>query len=79
MVLELFSITPIGRKNHVTLNRSRKYARKAREYKLTYSFLAHLSNKDDVSAAKKEIEHITRVFKAHRSAIDADKGFIVNS
>jgi hypothetical protein len=63
----------------LTINRMRKFARKARDYKLTYAFLIDQAGGKDASAAKDEIEHITKMFKAHRSAMDADYSFIVNS
>ena len=63
----------------LTLNRLRKFARKAREYKLTYSLLFHLSDENDGSAGKDDIEHITKVFKAHRSAMDSDYAFILKA
>jgi hypothetical protein len=63
----------------LTLNRMRKFARKARDYKLTYAFLIDRAGGNDATAAKDEIEHITKMFKAHRSAMDADYSFIVNS
>ena len=63
----------------ITVDRSRKFARKAREYKLTYALIVDLANGTDATAGKDEIEHITRMFKAHRSAMDADYGFISRS
>ena len=63
----------------ITTNRVRKFSRKAREYKLTYSLLASLGNDNRATALKSDIKHITKVFKAHRSAIDSNHGFIVNS
>ena len=63
----------------LTINRSRKFARKARDYKLTYAFLIHSAGGKDASAAKDEIEHITRIMKTHRSAMDANYSFIVHS
>jgi hypothetical protein len=62
----------------LTLNRMRKFARKAREYKLTYSFLA-ANEKEDGDMSKGLIDHITRQFKQHRSALDTNYAFIVNS
>ena len=56
----------------VTIDRIRKFARKAREYKLTYSLLIHEADGKDATAMKDEIEHITKLFKVHRSAIDSD-------
>ena len=64
----------------LTLDRVRKFARKAREYKLTYALLFHLADGEELnSTGKDEIEHITKLFKAHRSAMDADYGFIASS
>ena len=64
----------------LTLNRIRKFARKAREYKLTYALLFHCeeSGKEE-RTGKDTIEHLTKLFKAHRSAMDADYGFISSS
>jgi hypothetical protein len=62
----------------LTLQRMRKFARKAREYKLTYSFLAANENEDG-EMSKGLIDHITRQFKQHRSALDSNYAFIVNS
>lgn len=63
----------------LTINRLRKFARKTREYKLTYSLLFYMEGGENATAGKDDIEHITKHFKAHRSALDADYGFIVNS
>ena len=63
----------------LTKNRVRKYARKAREYKLTYSLFSHFGSSQTATAIKSDIEYITKVFKVHRSAIDADHGFIAKS
>ena len=63
----------------LTTNRIRKFARKAREYKLTYALIFHLADNKDASAGKDEIEHITKAFKAHRSAMDSDYAFIANA
>ena len=60
----------------ITLNRSRKFARKAREYKLTYSLIIHYLDGSDLSATKSDIEHIAKKFKAHQSAMDFDYDFI---
>ena len=57
----------------LTLNRVRKFARKAREYKLTYALLFHLADGEELSSTgKDEIKNITRLFKSHRSALDSD-------
>ena len=64
----------------LTLNRVRKFARKAREYKLTYALLFHLADGEELSSTgKDEIEHIKRLFKAHCSALDSDYNIIVSS
>ena len=63
----------------ITINRMRKFARKAREYKLTYALIFHLADDETATSGKDEIEHITKIFKAHRSAMDADYGFISSS
>jgi hypothetical protein len=63
----------------ITVNRIRKFARKARDYKLTYAYLSAMAKSDDASAAKERIEHITKLFKQHRSALDADYAFIANA
>ena len=66
-------------KSVLTLNRIRKFARKAREYKLTYALIIHLGKGELATAGKDQIEHITKLFKAHRSAMDADYSFINNA
>ena len=63
----------------ITKNRVRKFARKTREYKLTYALLIHIAGRKDATAGKDDIEHITKLFKAHRSAMDADYGFIASA
>jgi hypothetical protein len=64
----------------LTINRIRKFARKARDYKLTYSYLGALADGEDASAsAKGRIEHLTKQFKQHRSALDADYKFIADA
>ena len=71
----------------LTLNRTRKFARKAREYKLTYFFLCSMLTQTDLTPgltlgadeqrlAKETIESITKAFKAHRCALDSDYAFI---
>ena len=62
----------------ITLGRIRKFARKARKYKLTYALLFHVSDGAKGLVAKDVIEHLTKAFKSHRSALDADYGFITN-
>ena len=64
----------------ITTNRIRKFARKAREYKLTYSLVFYQGEDNEIaSKGKDEIEHITKLFKAHRSAMDSDYGFIARA
>ena len=63
----------------LTVNRIRKYARKAREYKLTYSLIFDINDGETGSTSKDDIEHITKEFKAHRSAMDSDFKFITES
>ena len=63
----------------LTLNRMRKFARKAREYKLTYALLFHMADGKDASAGKDDIKHIKKLFKVHRSAMDADYSFIASA
>jgi hypothetical protein len=47
----------------LTTNRCRKYARKARDYKLTYEYILDITKApQDASAGKKfRIEHITKL------------------
>jgi hypothetical protein len=45
----------------------------------SHAFLIHSAGGKDASAAKDEIEHITRIMKTHRSAMDANYSFIVHS
>ena len=65
----------------LTINQIRKFARKAQYYKLTYSYLVALADGEDASAAKvdRTIEHLTKLFKQHRSALGADYKFIADS
>ena len=63
----------------LTLNGILKFARKAREYKLTYALLFHCEESGKERTGKDTIEHLTKLFKAHRSAMDADYGFISSS
>ena len=60
----------------IIVNIVRKFARKTREYKLTYVLINQMVEGKDRSNNKDEIEHLTKMFKAHRSAMDADYGFI---
>jgi hypothetical protein len=61
----------------LTLQCIRKFAQKEWEYKLTYSFLSvHEDKVGEVSKAL--LDHITRQFKQHRSALDSDYAFIRN-
>jgi hypothetical protein len=63
----------------LTINRLCKFAHKARDYKLTYSYLVALADGEDASAAKGCIEHLTKLFKQHWSALDADYKFIADA
>ena len=63
----------------ITTNRVRKFARKTREYKLTYTLLIHIAGREGAKADKDDIKHITNLFKEHRSAMDADYGFIAST
>jgi hypothetical protein len=63
----------------LTTNRFRKHARKARDYELTRECIVDVTKAQDASAGKFRIEHITKLVKNHRSALDSDHGFIVNS
>jgi hypothetical protein len=66
----------------LTQQRIRKFARKAREYKLTYSFLAAHQEEQEVGdgdMSKALLDHITKQFKQHRSALDSDYAFIRNA
>lgn len=60
----------------ISLGRIRKFARKARECKLTYELLFYVSDGAKVWATNDVIEHLTKAFKAHCLALDADYGFI---
>ncbi len=63
----------------LTVDRVRTFSRKAREYKLTLALLFHLADGEELGSTDKDnIEHITKLFKAHRSAMDADHGFMSN-
>lgn len=48
----------------ITINRMWKYARKAHEYKLTYSLISDMNDGETASTGKDGIEHITKVFIA---------------
>ncbi len=63
----------------LTTNRFRKHAMKARDYELTYEHILDVTKAQDASAGKFRIEHITKLVKNHRSALDSDYGFISNS
>jgi predicted naringenin-chalcone synthase len=56
----------------LTINQICKFAQKPRDYKLTYSYLVALADGEDASAAKDRIEHLTKLFKQHRSALHAN-------
>lgn len=63
----------------LTKERIRKFARKAREYKLTYAYLIEKNNGSTDRVKRDSIEKITKIFKQHRSALDADYGFIARA
>ncbi len=69
----------------LTINRTRKFARKARDYKLTYLFLIRMTDSalamtgEDGRVAMQAIKHIVKAFKVHRCALDSDYAFIANS
>jgi hypothetical protein len=66
----------------LTISRTGKFARKAREYKLTYFFLISIliqtdsTQGGDERMAEETIESITKAFKAHRCALDSNYAFI---
>jgi hypothetical protein len=66
----------------LTISRTRKFARKARDYKLAYFFLISMLTQTDSTRggderlAKETIESITKAFKAHRCALDINYAFI---
>ena len=62
--------------------RTNKFVRKARDYKLTYLFLLQQTQKMKESSrgyTHERIERIIKLFKQHRSALDADYLFIKNA
>jgi hypothetical protein len=63
----------------LTTNRFRKHARKARDHKLTCECILDVTKAQDASAGKFRIEHVTKLVKNHRSALDSDCGFISKS
>jgi hypothetical protein len=52
------------------------FARKSQDYKLTYSYSVALADEEDASAAKVHIEHLTKLFEQHCSALDTHHKFI---
>ena len=57
-----------------------KFSRKAREYKLTYALMIYVGEDNETaSKGKDEIKHITKLFKARKSAMDSDYGFIAGA
>ena len=38
-----------------------------------------IEGREDATAVNDDIEHITKLFKAHRSAMDADYGLIASA
>jgi hypothetical protein len=63
----------------LTINLIHKFARKARDDKLTYSYLVALADGEDASAAKDHIEHLIKLFKQHRSALNAEYKLIADA
>ena len=63
-------------KNVLTIDRCRKFARKAHDYKLTYLYVMQNTMK---GLKKEEIEQIMRAFKTHRCALNSNYSFIINS
>ena len=65
----------------LTKERTDKFVRKARDYKMTYHYLFKTADKVKKAApnSHEKIEQITKLFKQHRSALDADYSFIRNS
>jgi hypothetical protein len=57
----------------------RKFTQKAWDYNMTYAFLINRAGGNDASAAKDKIEQITKMFKAHQLAMDANYLFIANT
>jgi hypothetical protein len=60
----------LSTKDVLTINRTRKFARKARDYKLTYWYLIRMidtamAEGGDLRVAKDAIEKIVKAFKAH--------------
>ena len=69
-------------KEVLTKIRTNKFVRKARDYKLTYLFLLQQTQKMKESSrgyTHERIERIIKLFKQHRSALDADYSFIKNA
>jgi hypothetical protein len=65
----------------LTISRTRKFARKVRDYKLTYVFLISMINTAmaegaDGRVAKEAIKKIVKAFKVHRCALDSDYGYL---
>jgi hypothetical protein len=56
-----------------------KFAKKARDYKQTYSYLVALADGEDTFAAMGCIEHLAKLFKQHPSALDADYKLIAHA
>ena len=66
----------------LTKIRTNKFVRKARDYKLTYLFLLEQTEKlkkSEHGNTHERIERIMKLFKQHRSALDADYSFIKNA
>ena len=56
----------------------RKCCRKTREYKLSYRKLNEMKEGDDKSLKLADIEKMKREYKAKRSALEQDKGFVTS-
>jgi hypothetical protein len=74
----------LSTKDVLTINRTRKFARKARDYKLTYFYLFQMvstaiAEGGDGRVAKQAIEKIVKAFKVHRCALDSDYAFITHA
>jgi hypothetical protein len=71
-------------KDVLTISRTRKFARKARDYKLTYYYLFQMvltaiAEGGKGRMAKDAIEKIVKAFKVHQCALDSDYVFITNA
>ena len=62
----------------IPIYRSRKFARKLKEYELTYALIVNLAEGEDATSRKNKIEYITNIFNSHRSEMDTDYLLILN-